>query len=34
VNVWNWLYKERLNGAQLQIQGPDPEAPVREVVFL
>ncbi len=34
VNVWNWLYKERLNGAQLQIQGPDPDAPPREVVFL
>ena len=29
----NWLYKELTNGAELWIVGPDPDEPMREVVF-
>jgi hypothetical protein len=33
VNQYNWLYKERSHGAQLQIVGPDPDASPLEVVL-
>ncbi len=33
VNLSNWLYKERLNGAQLLLLGPESDPALREVVF-
>jgi hypothetical protein len=33
VNLSNWLYKERLNGAQLLLLGPESDPALRKVVF-
>jgi hypothetical protein len=33
VNLTNWLYKERSQGARLLLAGPGAETPLREVVF-
>jgi hypothetical protein len=33
VNLTNWLYKERKNGARLLLAGPGSGASPREVVF-
>jgi hypothetical protein len=33
VNLSNWLYKERLNGARLLLLGPESDPEMREVDF-
>lgn len=33
VNLSNWLYKERLNGALLMLLGPESDPALREVVL-
>jgi hypothetical protein len=33
VNLSNWMYKERKNGARILIERPEAEPSLREVVF-